>query len=405
MDSTTEHPTQSPWSSLKTIIEGQLARPVDRTMLLMVVILSLLGVSAVYSTVAYLADTRLGGDVNSMLIRHLTRLVIAGVVMAVFSVIDYRWLSRYSFPLLVGALLLLCSVWIFGVTTGGATRRLDLVFFGFQPSDLVRITLILRVATLLVKKRSYIKDFGRSFVPILVLSFISAGLIAIEDLSTSMVLVLCIATMGFIGRLSLIPMFSLAAIGMMIAFLVISNSPGRAARVEAFVGKKLFDSTTEEQVFSATEEGYQKRQAHIAIVSGGLLGVGPGKSVGREYVPEPYNDFIFAMIAEEYGVVGITFLLGLFSLLLVRGMLRIARDAPDSLGLILAAGCTVAIVLNAFVHAMVNVGVLPVTGLNLPFISYGGTSLMANGILMGILLNISRHRTRSAPLPGGDDQP
>jgi cell division protein FtsW len=123
---------------------------------------------------------------------------------------------------------------------------------------------------------------------------------------------------------------------------------------------------------------------------GGLTGVGPGKSIQRDFLPAPYNDFIFAIVAEEYGVLGALILLVLLVFLLFRGLLRIARYAPDPLGLFLAVGLSVMVTLYGFVHAGVASGLLPVTGLPMPFVSYGGTSMMASGLMIGVLLNISR---------------
>jgi cell division protein FtsW len=143
-------------------------------------------------------------------------------------------------------------------------------------------------------------------------------------------------------------------------------------------------------VFSTQHEGYQAEQARIALAMGGLFGVGPGKSQQRDFLPAPYNDFIFAIIAEEYGMLGALALLGLLVVLLFRGFLRIARYAPDPLGLFLAVGFTTMLVLYGFIHAGVACGLLPVTGLPLPFVSYGGTSMVANGMMVGVLLNISR---------------
>ena len=128
----------------------------------------------------------------------------------------------------------------------------------------------------------------------------------------------------------------------------------------------------------------------MAIAAGGLFGVGPGKSTQRDWLPAPYNDFIYAIIAEEYGVMGALVLLSLFMVILFRGLLRVARKAPDPLGLFLAVGIVVMLTLYGFVHAGVSSNLLPVTGLPLPFVSYGGTSLLANGVMAGILLNISR---------------
>ena len=168
------------------------------------------------------------------------------------------------------------------------------------------------------------------------------------------------------------------------------GSPARAARVESYVGVKLFPNTNSEEVFSNQAEGWQAMQARIAIANGGLAGTGPGKSIQRNFLPAPYNDFIYAIIAEEYGLIGAFTLLGLYLLILFRGLLRIARHAPDPLGLFLAVGVVVMLTLYGFVHAGVSSNLLPVTGLPLPFVSYGGTSMLANGALIGILLNISR---------------
>jgi cell division protein FtsW len=166
--------------------------------------------------------------------------------------------------------------------------------------------------------------------------------------------------------------------------------------VEAYLGVKLFDHTEEAQVFDHQDEGYQAQQARIAFAMGGFTGLGPGKSVQRDFLPAPYNDFIFAIVAEEYGVLGALLLLGLFVLLLFRGMLRVARHAPDPLGLFLAVGLTTMVVLFAFIHAGVASGLLPVTGLPMPFVSYGGTSMVATGVMVGILLNISRQTHAAA---------
>src|SRR5690606_9124222 len=173
--------------------------------------------------------------------------------------------------------------------------------------------------------------------------------------------------------------------------LLMASSPQRAARLESFLGVSLFGNTDQEEVFDARAEGYQADQARIAFAMGGLTGVGPGKSVQRDFLPAPYNDFIFAIVGEEYGFLGAVALLLVFVYLLLRGYLRIARGAPDPLGLFLATGLTSAVVLYGFVNAAVASGLFPVTGLPMPFVSYGGTSLVATGAMVGMLLNISRH--------------
>jgi len=369
----------------------------DKYVLWVVMALSAMGVVAVYSAVTYLAEVRAGTEPEQFLWRHLLRVGIAFGGMGIVSLIDYRTLARYSRVGLIGALLLLAAVKVMGMFTDGADRWLEIAGFGFQPSDLARVALVFYVAVLLVKKQEYVKSFGRAFLPILVWVFGTISLIGIDDLSTSAVLLLAVMLMCFVGRVSILQIGGLGVLGALLAVALISSSPHRAARLEAYLGVELFDETSTEHVMDPQGELYQSRQARIAFAVGGITGVGPGKSVQRDFLPAPYNDFIFAIIAEEYGLVGALLLLFGFCVLLFRGYLRIARDAPDPLGLVLAVGFTTLIVTYGFVHAAVSCGLLPVTGLPMPFVSYGGTSMVANGFMVGVLLNVSRQSATRTP--------
>jgi cell division protein FtsW len=247
------------------------------------------------------------------------------------------------------------------------------------------------VAVLLARKQTYIKSFSRAFAPIFVWILLTIAAIGIEDLSTAAVVLAAVLMMCFIARVSVLHLAATCLVGLLLGYTVLLTSPERAARLEAYVGKKLFPNTEQTHVFSEQEEGYQAKQARIAFAMGGISGVGPGKSVQRDFLPAPYNDFIYAIIAEEYGVIGALLLLSLYVVILFRGLLRIARKAPDPLGLLVATGLVIMLTFYGFVHAGVAAGLFPVTGLPLPFVSYGGTSLLTSGIMMGILLNISRH--------------
>jgi cell division protein FtsW len=371
--------------------------PADKYVVWVVLALSAVGVVAVYSAVTYLAEVRAGTEPVHFLLRHLVRVGIALGAMGVVSLIDYRTLARYSRLALLGALLLLVAVKIVGLFSSGADRWLQIAGVGFQPSEFARVALVFYVAVLLVQKQDYIKSLGRTFVPVLVWVGLTVGLIGLDDLSTALVLLLGVLLMSFVGRVSIVQIVGLFLLGGVMAYGVLSTSPNRAARVEAYLGMNVFSNTDTEQVMDVRGEQYQSRQARMAFAAGGLTGVGPGKSVQRDFLPAPYNDFIFAIIAEEYGVFGAIALLLGFCVLLFRGYLRIARDAPDPLGLMLAVGFTTLIVTYGFVHAGVSCGLLPVTGLPMPFVSYGGTSLLANGIMIGVLLNISRHAGQRSP--------
>ena len=369
-----------------------LPRPqTDRAVVWAVLALSAAGVVAVYSAVSFLAETKSGGDSASFLFRHLLRIGAGLGVAGALSLVDYRRLARWSRPALVVALGLLVVVQVVGATTNGAQRWLSFGGIGFQPSDLARVALVVHVAVLLARKQAYIGDWSRGFLPLLAWIAPTVLLIGMENLSTAAMLALTTGAMLFVGRVRVPHMAVVALAGLVLAVGFLMTSPARASRVEAYLGVDLFAGNDSEAVFDASAEGYQADQAQIAFALGGLTGVGPGKSLQRDFLPAPYNDFIFAIVAEEYGFVGATLLLMVFVWILGRGFLRIAKGAPDPLGLFLATGLTATVALYGFVNAGVAVGLLPVTGLPMPFVSYGGTSLLATGAMVGILLNISRH--------------
>ncbi|NNF59656.1 MAG: cell division protein FtsW [Rhodothermaceae bacterium] len=365
--------------------------PADKAVVAGVLVLAAFGVVAVYSAVAFLAETKSSGDTESFLFRHLLRVGLALGVAGTFSLWDYRKLARWSKVFLIASLGLLAAVQVIGIATNGAARWLTLGPITFQPSDLAKVALLLHVAVLLARKQEYIGEFERAFIPLAIWIAPTLLLIGIEDLSTAAILLMTVTIMLFVGRVRLLHLVGTALVFMALGTAFLASSPQRAARLESYLGVSLFGNTDQAEVFDDQAEGYQAQQARIAFAMGGLTGVGPGKSVQRDFLPAPYNDFIFAIIGEEYGLIGAVVLLSVFVYLLLRGYLRIARGAPDPLGLFLATGLTSAIVLYGFVNAAVASGLFPVTGLAMPFVSYGGTSLVATGAMVGILLNISRH--------------
>jgi len=364
--------------------------PMDKYILWISLALAAIGVMAIYSAIAFLAEVKADGDTEQFLLRHLLRVGLALGALVVFSRLDYHQLARWSRLLLLGSLLLLVFVRIFGVSYGGATRAFQLGILSVQPSDLAKIALILHVAVLLVRKQEYIQSFSRAVFPLLIWIFATTVLIGLEDLSTAFLVLSSTVLMAFVGRVSLRYLGGGVVAGMVCVFLMLLTSPNRAERVESYLGLKIFPNTEEADVFNVRAEGYQAHQSQIALAMGGWTGRGPGKSIQRDFLPAPYNDFIYAIITEEYGLIGGLAILGLFLLFLLRGFLRIARHAVDPLGLFVAVGCTTILVLYGLVHVGVSVGLLPVTGLPLPLVSYGGTSMLSAGILLGILLNISR---------------
>ncbi len=364
--------------------------PMDKYVLWVVLVLSAVGTLAVYSAIGYLAEVRAAGDTELFLMRHIVRVVLALVALVVFSLVDYHFLARWARITLLGSLALLFLVRVLGVTYGGATRAFHLGPLSVQPSDIAKIALVLYVSVLLVRKQEYIDDFRRAVLPILFWVLVTVMLIGLEDVSTAGLVLMAALLVCFVGRVRVRHLAKLGAVCAVLVVLMLMNSPQRASRLESYLGLDLFAASETTELFSETAEGYQSRQARIAFAMGGLTGRGPGKSVQRDFLPAPYNDLIFAIIAEEYGLLGALALLGLFATLMLRGYLRIARHAPDPLGLFLATGFTTVVTLYGFIHAGVAVGLLPVTGLPLPLVSYGGTSMIAAGVMIGILQNISR---------------
>ena len=372
-------------------LKGKGSGPVDKFVLWSVLLLSAVGIVAVYSAIAYFAATASDGNTERFLFKHSMRVAIAITVMGVFSIINYHVLAKLSKVLLIISISLLLATQLVGVVSGGAARWLAVGGLQLQPSDMARVSLLLYISVLLAQKQVYIKSFSKAFLPIIFWIGITIMAIGISDLSTSLVVLTAVMVMCFTARISVGHITLVGISGIVLAYAMLLSSPQRAARVESFVGMKLFPNTSAEQVFDKKDEGYQAEQALLAIANGGLTGLGPGKSAQRDFLPAPYNDFIFAIIAEEYGVAGALGLLFLYVLILFRGLLRIAKNAPDPLGLFLSVGIVIMLTLYGFVHAGVSSNLLPVTGLPLPFVSYGGTSMIANGAMVGILLNISRH--------------
>lgn len=366
---------------LDTPVQGS-----DRVILVCVFMLMMFGAMAVYSSIAYFAQMH-GTTASALLAGHFVKLAIAFIAMILVSKMSYTVLARFSRMAVVFSWLLLFAVMIYGDLVFGARRALSIGGFSFQPSSFAAVALIIHVAVLLHEKQSYIKDFKRAFLPILIWVGATCLLIALEDLSSAALLMGICIFMMFVGRISTVQILGLILIGILGASSLIMSSPERQSRITQYVSQITEINSSELE----SAEGYQAQQAHIAIARGQLMGVGIGKSTQRDFLPAPYNDFIFAIIAEEYGMIGSFGLMLIFVVILIRGVAFIARQAPDALGTLMALGATLMITLYGFVNAAVATGLFPVTGLPMPFISYGGTSMLFAGVMVGILLNISKY--------------
>ncbi|MDR9415679.1 MAG: FtsW/RodA/SpoVE family cell cycle protein [Gracilimonas sp.] len=382
----------SPHSNISNII-GTSAEDIDtrkqgsdRYLLMSVVILMTFGMLAVYSSIAFFAEMK-STTAGQLIIGHLVKLGIAFFVMLIVSKINYHTIAKFSRLAMVVSLVLLVAVLAFGTEQFGAKRWLNIGGFSFQPSMVASVALLVHICVLLSEKQEYIKDFKKSFLPIMFWVIITCGLIGLEDFSSAGILMVICLVIMFVGRVSLIQLGTLVTIGVFGGMLLIGQSENRQDRIDQYITQ--VKNIPSENIIQGS--GYQAQQAHIAIARGELFGVGIGKSAQRDFLPAPYNDFIFAIIAEEYGLVGAMSLILIFTLILIRGVVFIARNAEDHLGSMLAVACTLMIVLYGFVNAGVATGILPVTGLPMPFVSYGGTSMVFAGLMAGLLLNISKH--------------
>ena len=358
----------------------------DQFLFVTIIMLMVFGSLAVFSSIAFFAQTH-GTTAGTLVTSHILKMGIAFLVMVFFSKVNYSVLARFSRLAMILSWILLIAVIFYGEFQFGARRSLSVGIISFQPSSFAAISLIIHVAVLLHEKQEYIKDLKRAFLPILFWITITCSLIAVEDFSSAAVLMSICLLMMFVGRISAPQLFGLILIGLIGGASFVMTSEQRQSRITQYVAQvtelnnSRFESTS----------GYQAQQAHIAIAQGQLFGVGVGKSTQRDFLPAPYNDFIFAIIAEEYGLIGSAAVIFLFTLILYRGIAVVARLAPDVLGTLMALGATLMITLYGFVNAAVATGLFPVTGLPMPFISYGGTSMLFSGMMMGILLNISKY--------------
>jgi len=294
--------------------------------------------------------------------------------------------QRFAPLLLFITIPLLVYTLVFGIEQHGATRWFTLPWINktFQTSDFAKLALILFVARSLSLKQEVIKDLKSAFLPIIFPVILVCGLIAPDDLSTAALLFITCLLMMFIGRVSMKYIALLLLLGLFVfsvIFLVGKSFP-ELVRV----------NTWESRVHSFLNpeaDNFQVNESKIAIANGAWFGVGPGKSVQRNILPYAYADFIFAIICEEYGLTGGIFILGLYLWLLFRCIVMVTR-CPKTFGAILAMGLCLNIVINAFTNISVAVQLVPATGLNLPLVSMGGTSILFTCISLGVILSVSK---------------
>ncbi len=365
----------------------------DSVIWFVIIVLSIFGVLAVYSSTGTIAFTQYGGNTEIKVLKHIFILIFGLFFMYLCHLVDYRIYSRVSLYLVVISVPLLIYTLIWGVDINDAKRWIQLPIINqtFQTSDLAKMALIMFVARQLSKFQDDIKDFKKAFLPILIWVVLICSLIAPANLSTAAVLFATSLLLMFIGRISLKYIFLLIGVGALALSILIMIALYTPTKGRLETWKNRIETFTEKG-----DEGgsYQNQQAKIAIATGGVLGKGPGNSTQRNFLPHPYSDFIFAIIIEEYGLIGGMGIIFLYLIFLFR-CIRIVIKSPRAFGALLATGLAFSLVIQAFINMGVAVNLFPVTGLPLPLVSMGGTSILFNSVAFGIILSVSRSAEES----------
>lgn len=359
-------------------VQAPARHAMDKTLMLVVLILMTLGIVMIFSASQVIAERR-HDSTFYFLFQQLIRVGIGLAVLVFAAKYDYHnYMNKAMLILLVTAVLLIVVLGIGKVK--GAARWLSIGGLGIQPSEFAKLGILFYLSVYLSRKGDRIKDFQHGLMPPLVVTGIFSFLIILQpNFSTAMILMGMAVIILFIGgmrmRHLLILFASLIPVGLILAVV----SPYRMARLMTYMNP--------EQDMQGM--GYQIKQSLISFGNGGIFGVGVGSGKQKLlFLPEPFTDFIYSIIGEEFGLLGALAVLVLFGIFLYRAV-KIARHSPDMYGFYLATGITLSIALYAVVNAAVTVGIIPTTGLPMPFISYGGTSMIFTCFAVGVLLNIS----------------
>ncbi len=356
----------------------------DRWIWIIIILLSMVSIMAVYSATGAIAYKK-GVTVEKYLLYKHVIFVLLGIAMIYIAhLLDYKYYAGISKILMIVTLPLLLYTLVFGQSLNEASRwvKIPVINLTFQTSDLAKLALITFLARMLTRKQENIKDVRQAFLPIMGSVCVVFILIALANLSTALMLFGVSILLLIIGRISIKQILTVCAGGLVLLLFVVFLGPRREtykSRISSFLHPELQHS----------DKTYQSDHAKIALATGGVLGKGPGNSTERNFLPHPYSDFIFAIIIEEYGTVGGLAIIVLYLVLLYR-CVRIVTRSPKAFGALLAAGLSFSLTIQAFANMAVAVGLGPVTGVPLPLVSMGGTSMIFTSIAFGIILSVSR---------------
>jgi cell division protein FtsW len=383
----------------------------DKVIWALVVLLTLVSLLAVYSATGSLAYKNYKGNTEIYLFKQVIFILIGIGVIYFAHRVNYTIYSKVATFLFALTIPLLLYTLFFGVTMNEGSRwiRLPIINMTMQTSDLAKLALFMYLARVLSRKQDVIKDFKKGFLPLIIPVGLICVLIAPANLSTALLLGASCLMLLFIGRASVKHLLMVIGIACIpIVFLIVSAVVRHSASEEEVSAKKAAGSgmlvrwntwvgRVENFIYGGkdadNDEMYQTNQAKIAIAKGGILGVGPGNSTTRDYLPQAYNDFIFAIIIEEYGVLGGMFIVFFYLVFLYR-CIRVFKRCPYAFGAFLALGLSFTLAIQAIANMAVTVNLFPVTGVTLPLVSMGGSSFLFTCLAIGIILSVSRNVER-----------
>jgi cell division protein FtsW len=394
---------RTPFQSLRSRTKG------DKVIWTAVVLLAVVSLLVVYSSTGLLAYKMYKGDTEIYLFKQFAFILVGIGIIYFAHQVNYTIYSRVATILFMVSIPLLLYTLFFGVKLNEGSRwiRLPIINMTFQTSDLAKLALFMYLSRTLSKKQDTIKDFRKGFIPVITPVIIVCLLIAPANLSTALLTGATSLMLLFIGRVSakhLLLTIAVAAIpvALLVGAAVIrhkangntTEKPKTEGRSRIFVRVDTWLSRVETFIYGGKEDNddnnYQTNQAKIAIAKGGILGLGPGNSQQRNFLPHPYSDFIFAIIIEEYGLTGGLFIVFIYLVFLLRSI-RIFRRCPFAFGAFLALGLSFTLVIQALANMAVNVNLFPVTGVTLPLVSMGGSSFLFTCLAIGIILSVARN--------------
>jgi cell division protein FtsW len=394
---------RTPFGSLRSRTKG------DKVIWTMVVLLAVVSLLVVYSSTGLLAYKMYKGNTEVYLFKQFAFIIVGVMVIYFAHQVNYIVYSKVARILFLLSIPLLLYTLFFGVKLNEGSRwiRLPIINMTFQTSDLAKLSLFMYLSRLLSKKQDMIKDFKKGFLPVITPVAIVCVLIAPANLSTALLIGATSLMLLFIGRVSakhLLLVISIALVPVVILVMAAvirhKTDGGAAEKPRTEGGSRLFVrvgtwiSRVETFIYGGKEDNddnnYQVNQAKIAIAKGGILGKGPGNSEQRNFLPHPYSDFIYAIIIEEYGLLGGAFIVFVYLVFLLRSI-RIYRRCPYAFGAFLALGLSFTLVIQALANMAVNVNLFPVTGVTLPLVSMGGSSFLFTCLAIGIILSVARN--------------